>query len=72
MSEFLAWLKETRKAWFAGAGAAASYLAGVITGDEGFADVTTNEWLVGIAFVIGSFGITWTIPNEYRDLTDGG
>lgn len=56
------------KAIFAGVGAAASYLIGVLDpnaiGFEAFAQVTTVQWLGGILAVLAVYGITWAVPNR--------
>ena len=36
----------------------------VITGNEGFSDVTIAEWLLVVFNVLGVFGITWRVPNK--------
>lgn len=43
---------------------ACAYLSTVITGQESFGDVTTNEWLAGIVFVGAGFGITQRAKNS--------
>ena len=58
-------VRRNAKAILAGIGATAAYLAGVLSGNEGLGTVTTQEWLTGVAFVIGTYGITWRVPNDY-------
>lgn len=39
-------------------------LLSYVQGTETLADVTTNEWLFVILAILGSFGITYLIPNK--------
>ena len=52
-----AWIRTNAKAVAAALAAVAGSLLLVITGNETFADVTVNEWLVVVLNVLGTFGI---------------
>lgn len=52
------------KAIAAGLVAALGSLALFITGDEGFGDVTTGEWITAGVNVLAAYGIVWTVPNR--------
>lgn len=43
---------------------AAAYLVGILTGDQGFADVTTVQWLGLVVFVGAAYGFTYGTPNQ--------
>ena len=58
-----AWIRTNAKAVAAALAAVAGSLLLVITGNETFADVTVNEWLVVVLNVLGTFGITWGVRN---------
>lgn len=36
----------------------------VLSGNETFGDVTTVEWLLVALNTLGSYGITWSLPNK--------
>ncbi len=57
-------IAEQAKAILAGVGAAAGALALILTGDEGFADVSTAEWLSVIMSVLATYGVVWSVPNR--------
>lgn len=59
------------KAVLAGIGALAGYLIGVLDpqalGMSAFANVTTVQWLGAVLTVLGTYGITWAVPNKTGD-----
>lgn len=57
-------MQSVAKAIVAGIAALIGSLLLVITGGEGFADVTTAEWLVVAGSVLGVYGVTWVVPNR--------
>lgn len=61
-------IKTQAKAVFAGVGAVASYLLGVLPPDvtnwgDAFGSVTVTQYIGGIVAVLGVYGITWAVPN---------
>ncbi len=52
------------KAIAGGLAAGVFTLTGVISGGEGFGDVTTNEGLLVLLAVLASFGIVYRVPNK--------
>lgn len=59
----MATLLAIAKALAAALAAGIAALLLVITGNEGLTDVTTAEWLIVILSILGSFGVTWAVPN---------
>lgn len=59
--------KVAAKAWLAAAGALGAYLLGVLDPDAlgmgAFATVTTSQWVGAAVAVLGTFGITYAVPN---------
>lgn len=43
---------------------ACAYLVGILSGDQGFADVTTVQWLGLVVFVGAAYGFTYRVPKE--------
>lgn len=43
-----------------------SALALVITGTEGFGDVTLAEWIAAIAFIVLGTGLVYAVPNTTK------
>lgn len=62
----MSWSKVGTVAKAVGAGAAAGIgsLLLVVTGNETLSDVTQAEWLLVAFNVLGTYGITWAIPNR--------
>lgn len=57
------------KAIFAGVGAIAAYLLGVLPPDvtnwaDAFGSITVTQYIGGIVAVLGVYGITWAVPNR--------
>lgn len=66
MSTTLNTLRDPRKylkAIAAAVVAAAAYLVGVLSGDQGLGDVTTVQWLGLVVFLGSAFGITYQAKN---------
>lgn len=57
-------LAKAAKAIASGVMAGAAYLAGVLVGDETLTAVTTQEWLLGLVFVLGGYGVTYRVRNR--------
>jgi hypothetical protein len=57
-------IRPVAKAFAAGLAALIGGLLLVVTGGEGFGDVTTAEWLIVAGTVLGSYGFTWAVPNR--------
>lgn len=56
--------KATAKAVASALVVAAVYLIGVIPATGGFGDMTTVQWLGGVVFMGGAYGITYAVPNR--------
>ncbi len=61
---FMEKLGPVLKAIAGGLAAGIFTLAGVITGSEGFGDVTINEWLLVGLSILASYGIVYKVPNK--------
>lgn len=58
--------KEQLRAAASGVVAGAAYLAGIITGDQTLADVTTQQWLGLVVFLGGAYGVTYGRPARFK------
>lgn len=56
------------KAYLATIGSVAGFFIGVLdptaTGLTAFTTITTVQWLAAVTVALGSFGITWSVPNQ--------
>jgi hypothetical protein len=44
----------------------AAYLVGVVPAEGGFGDVSLQQWIAGIVFVGGAYGLVYTVPPAGR------
>jgi hypothetical protein len=58
------YVKSVAKAIAGGLVALAGSLLLVVTGNETFADVTMNEWLLVIVNTGGVYGVVWRVNNH--------
>lgn len=56
-------MRKYAKAVAGAAGAAATYLVGVIPAEGGFGDVSTVQWVGLVPVILGTFGIVWGVRN---------
>lgn len=63
MVEYLKW---TAKALATGLMVVVTFLATILTGTQGLADVTFVQWCVCAGLVLTAYGIVYKVPNGTR------
>ena len=61
------WLAYYAKAFAAGIASGLFTLAGMVSGDDTFSDVTFQQWLLVAGAVLVGWGVTYTTANRVPD-----